>query len=86
MDFLAPSNNSLIEVLNVGRAYRPFLTMRRPIIAKVALHELLNKPKKTLAKGSARTGGVFFNVGHGSSGITLGPGSGKVMSELIQNG
>ncbi|KAL8895871.1 MAG: hypothetical protein Q9207_007971 [Kuettlingeria erythrocarpa] len=84
MDFLACANKSDIEVLDVGRAYRPFLTMGRPVIAKAALHELLNKPQEVPAKGNAQTGGVFFNVGHGSDGITLGPGSGKVMSELIR--
>ena len=31
-------------------------------------------------------GGVYLNVGHGRDGITLGPGSGKVMSELIERG
>lgn len=29
-------------------------------------------------------GGVFLNVRHGRDGITLGPGSGLVMSELIR--
>ena len=51
MGFLASSNNSDIEVLDVGRAYRPFLTMRRPIIAKAALHELLDNPRRHLLKG-----------------------------------
>ena len=86
MDFLASSDASDIDVLEVGRAYRPFLTIKRPIIAKAALHELFDKPEEKPAKGRAQIGGVFFNVGHGSDGITLSLGSGKVMSELIRNG
>lgn len=28
-------------------------------------------------------GGLYINTGHNSDGVTLGPGSGKVMSELL---
>ncbi|KAL9124675.1 MAG: hypothetical protein Q9217_006020 [Psora testacea] len=68
-----------LEILSVGRCYRPFVKHNRPIIAKV--------PKTKLFPSTSgkewEKGGVFLNVGHGSDGITLGPGSGKVMSELI---
>lgn len=73
-----PAGKSL-GIFDVGRCYRPFVTQCRPIIARV--------PKAKLFPASSDKewdkGGVFLNVGHGSDGITLGPGSGKVMSELI---
>ncbi|KAI0100588.1 hypothetical protein GGR51DRAFT_575271 [Nemania sp. FL0031] len=78
---VAPGNEGVLIVAG-GRAYRPVLSIDRPIITKV--------PPKLLALGeiggeqTRATGGVFLNVGHGSDGMTLGPGSGLVMSELIQ--
>lgn len=70
------------EVLEVGRCVRPILAVDRPIIAKVPVHMLLGQD--SIAELNSRSrGGVFVNTGHGTSGITLGPGSGLVLSELI---
>lgn len=76
-----------VEVLEVGRAYRPFLEHGRPIVAQVPLDELLGMThRRSIERRDIERGGVYLNVGHGCDGITLGPGSGKVMSELIEEG
>ena len=76
-----------MQILEEGRAYRPCLEHGRPIIAQVALDELLGVRHGDANKRSeVQRGGVYLNVGHGRDGITLGPGSGLVMSELIEQG
>lgn len=66
-----------LEIVKAGRCYRPIVKQGHPIIAEVPL-SLLQKES-----GSLSTLRVFFNTGHGSYGITQGPGSGKLMSELV---
>ena len=74
-----------MEILELGRAYRPCLEHGRPIVAQVPLDELLGVTHRHSIKGrEGGRGGVYLNVGHGRDGITLGPGSGLVMSELIE--
>jgi glycine/D-amino acid oxidase-like deaminating enzyme len=67
------------KFLETGRAYRPFLSCGHPIIDKIPLHKLVGE----IPSDCEGPGGVFLNVGHGCDGITLGPGSGYVMSEMI---
>ena len=71
-----PVDESL-EIVKVGRCYRPIVKQGHPIIADVPLSLLQEE------SGSLSTLRVFFNTGHGSYGITHGPGSGKLMSELV---
>lgn len=76
-----------VEVLEVGRAYRPCLEHGRPIVSQVPLDELLGMTRRDfIERREVERGGVYLNFGHGFDGITLGPGSGKVMSELIEGG
>ena len=76
-----------VQTLQEGRAYRPCLEHGRPIIAQVPLDELLGVTYRDVIKRrEVQRGGVYLNVGHGRDGITLGPGSGLVMSELIEEG
>ena len=76
-----------VEILDIGRAYRPCLEQGRPIISHIPLDKLLGMTHRNLVEErEAERGGVYLNVGHGWDGITLGPGSGKVMSELIEGG
>ncbi|KAI9882199.1 MAG: hypothetical protein M1823_006055 [Watsoniomyces obsoletus] len=78
-----------LQVLDTGRCYRPRTTLMRPIITKVPWHVLFRRMNgighadRKLGTGNGH-GGVFVNTGHDSDGITLGPGSGKVMAELIR--
>lgn len=67
-----------VEVIRAGRSYRPVVEMGRPIITQLVLERLMG-PKKVSSNIKAA---FFLNTGHGSDGITLGPGSGKVMSDL----
>jgi len=77
--------NAGLEILNVGRCYRRMVEQGRPIMTKVPLSLLYERPEADQhGDRVSGTGGVYLNVGHGSDGITLGPGSGKVMSELIR--
>lgn len=68
-----------VEVIRAGRCYRPVVKMGRPIITQLFLERLMG-PKKV---PSNIKGAFFLNTGHGSDGITPGPGSGKVMSDLM---
>ena len=82
-----PKEVELVELLETGRAYRPCLEHGRPIVSKVPLDELLDVTHRgPIEARNIERGGVYLNVGHGRDGITLGPGSGKVMSELIEGG
>lgn len=91
--YLSLEPNELLEAFDIGRCYRPLAVPDRPIITRVKW-SLLRTPKKPqntapphsmaqLAPKSAVLGGLYINTGHNSDGVTLGPGSGKVMSELL---
>ena len=68
-----------VDMISAGRCYRPVVEMRRPIIAQLSLERLISPQKVP----SNIKGAFYINTGHGSHGITLGLGSGKVMSDLI---
>ncbi|KAL8902944.1 MAG: hypothetical protein Q9207_004267 [Kuettlingeria erythrocarpa] len=66
-----------LRVVNQGRSYRPANENQLPIIAGIP---------SSLLSAEASTGGewsVYINSGHGSYGVTLGMGSGKIMSQLV---
>lgn len=67
---------------DAGRCYRPFAVPNHPIITRVPSHLLFDKANANVA-ASTGLGGLYINTGHGSSGVALGTGSGKVLSELI---
>lgn len=77
-----------LDYFDVGRCYRPTTTLGRPIITKVDW-DLLSKTSSSevLPQSSSNVpnivGGLFINTGHGSSGVSQGPGSGKVASDLV---
>ena len=76
-----------VEIFKTGTAYRPCLEFGRPIISRIPLEQLLGVTHQSpIEKKKVERGGVYLNVGHGRDGITLGPGSGMVMSELIRDG
>lgn len=90
--FLNLDEGESVEVLREGRCYRPEATVGRPIIARVPLKLLFGEDAAKVGEISDLSasadidghGGVFVNTGHDSDGVTLGPGSGKVMAELIR--
>ena len=66
-----------LRVVSQGRSYRPATWNSLPVIAALPSYNLT-----TRECGKARAK-VFINSGHGSYGVTLGMGSGKVMSQMI---
>lgn len=66
-----------LRVIGSGRAYRPATETQLPIIASV--------PGCRLSGNRCENGktGVYINSGHGSYGVTLGMGSGKLMSQIV---
>ncbi|OCK91102.1 FAD dependent oxidoreductase [Cenococcum geophilum 1.58] len=86
-----------LEVLNTGRCYRPLAMPNKPIITKVEWDLLGDISPQTSSiirqyvaphegldcQPSPVISGLYINTGHNSDGVTLAPGSGKVMSELL---
>ena len=68
-----------MRVLDQGRAYRPATRTQLPTIAAVPACKL-SADKRDYGNSS-----VFVNSGHGSYGVTLGTGSGRLMSQMILN-
>lgn len=85
-----------IEVVTIGRAFLPETLSRIPLITKLPSGKLFSSLLKSpgeldssmsdLDDGNQidAQGGVFVNAGHFTDGLTLGLGSGKVMSEIIE--
>lgn len=75
-----------LDVLSSGRAYMPRTTTDIPIITKLDwtdLYPSASEIKESSPEDVLNQGGVYLNLGQHLDGLTLGPGSGKVMSELI---
>ena len=85
--FIDLPTGAALEILSTGRCYRPAAKPNRPIIAKVPMHELYPHAISRLDLHpyyrSDKTGGLFVSTGHNSDGVTIAPGSGKVMAELL---
>lgn len=66
-----------LRVIGRGRAYRPATQSQLPIIASV--------PDCRLSGNQGENGNtsVYINSGHGSYGVTLGMGSGKLISQIV---
>lgn len=70
-----------LHVVQQGRSFRPETPSRLPIISAVPGSKLTTQDTTILSDD--RRPSVFINSGHGSHGISLGMGSGKVMSQII---
>ncbi|KAI0593542.1 hypothetical protein F4775DRAFT_597126 [Biscogniauxia sp. FL1348] len=71
------------ELLDKGRAFRPATKSGLPVISEVPSSDLT----QTTADHDQSTNGssgVFICWGHGSYGVTLGMGSGRLMSRLMR--
>ncbi|KAF1978371.1 FAD dependent oxidoreductase [Bimuria novae-zelandiae CBS 107.79] len=69
-----------MEVLREALCFRPVTASGRPLVCRVP-NTKLGGGLKTRKDGE---GGVFLAAGHGAWGICLAPGTGLVMSELIE--
>ncbi|KAL8747045.1 MAG: hypothetical protein Q9190_001010 [Brigantiaea leucoxantha] len=67
-------------IIKTGRSYRPATKSMLPVFAGLRSRCL---SAKSLQKQGPESPIVFINSGHGSYGITLGMGSGKLMSQII---
>ncbi|KAG5787673.1 hypothetical protein H9Q69_013257 [Fusarium xylarioides] len=66
-----------VQILKQGRAFRPATQSGLPVMSEVKFSDITPKdaPLPT---------GIFVCWGHGSWGLTLGIGSGRVMSQLMR--
>jgi len=69
-----------LEVVALGRAFRPVTLSGRPMMGMVEPDRLSHHNG---FRADERGGNVFLCWVHGSWGLTLGPGTGKLMSQLI---
>jgi glycine/D-amino acid oxidase-like deaminating enzyme len=79
-----------LEVLTTGRCYRPLAVPNKPIITKVKWSLLGDPSSQAEVSPDSLScphlpvmGGLYINTGHNSDGVTLAPGSGNLMSDLL---
>lgn len=70
-----------LEVVREGVCFRPVTHSGQPILSKIPDEELGGIDTRP-----APDGGVFVAAGHGPWGISLGPGTGKCMAEMLEGG
>jgi glycine/D-amino acid oxidase-like deaminating enzyme len=85
--FLVKSESAELRVIAKGRTYRPTIGRTLPIVVRVEPRRLCSttapNDKGTGFGVYAGQGGVFISSGHGKYSITLGLGSGRLMSQII---
>ena len=72
-----------LQLVSKGRAFRPATKSGLPVISEVTPSGLTNTATDT-AQGPKSSSAVFVCWGHGSYGLTLGMGTGKLMSQLMR--
>lgn len=79
--------NGESEVVEEGRTYRPTINRELPIITSISCGDLYGSriSEKQSAHGpkDSSKSGIWVCTGHGKYGMTLGLGSGKLMSQMI---
>ncbi len=70
------------QLVGKGRAFRPATTSGLPVISDVASSDLTDSGIEN-GKAAECSSGVFLCWGHGSWGLTLGMGSGRLASQLM---
>ncbi|CAK7245273.1 MAG: hypothetical protein STHCBS139747_006848 [Sporothrix thermara] len=70
------------EVLRTGLCHRPATPWGAPLVLRLLDEQLAVASKEKSLTGG--TDGVFIAAGHGPWGISMGPGTGMVLAELIQ--
>ncbi|KAF2429154.1 nucleotide-binding domain-containing protein [Tothia fuscella] len=77
----APGKEDDIKVVKEGLCFRPITPKGRPIIARIPDARLGG----AISTRSGAEGGVFVSAGHGPWGIAQSLGTGKVLSEMLEN-
>ncbi|CAK7275166.1 hypothetical protein SEPCBS119000_006557 [Sporothrix epigloea] len=75
--------NGDYEVLRTGLCHRPATPWGAPLVLRL-LDEQLSATSRVQSL-TAGPGGVFVAAGHGPWGISMGPGTGMVLAELLQD-
>ena len=75
----SPATFEELGVVDLGRAYRPATPSGRPVISVVVRYQLVDDVAFDYLPSN-----VFLCWGHGSYGLTLGPGTGKRMSQMLR--
>ncbi|KAI1490509.1 hypothetical protein F5X96DRAFT_543969 [Biscogniauxia mediterranea] len=71
------------QLLGKGRAFRPATKSGLPVISEVPSSDL-TRTETGQSQSANCSSGVFICWGHGSYGLTLGMGSGRLMSQLMR--
>lgn len=71
-----------LQLVSKGRAFRPATKSGIPVISEVKPSDLTGDLTIS-ASNPKSSSGVFVCWGHGSYGLTLGMGTGKLMGQLI---
>jgi glycine/D-amino acid oxidase-like deaminating enzyme len=75
-----------LEVIEKGRTYRPTNSRGLPIIAPIPTAMLKSSYSDSSSQRSHLHSGIWISTGHGKYGMTLGMGSGKLISQMILGG
>lgn len=75
-------HDGMVQVVKKGRAFRPATTSALPLMAEMEPWMLTSESKTGNDTGN-RSSSLFVCWGHGSYGLTLGMGSGRLMSQLM---
>ncbi|KAI1362625.1 hypothetical protein F5Y08DRAFT_269231 [Xylaria arbuscula] len=77
-------NHNSIQLIDKGRAFRPATPSGLPIIDKVSPLDLtITSTNCNTSLTRESSSGLFVCWGHGSYGLTLGMGSGRLMAQLM---
>lgn len=71
-----------LQLVSKGRAFRPATKSGLPVISEVTPSDLTGDLTIS-AQSSKSSSGAFVCWGHGSYGLTLGMGTGKLMGQII---
>ena len=75
---LDPADNGATDVVCAGLCYRLLVSMGRPLITQPPLDRITWPQKVPKSTEEA----FYLNTRHGSDGVTLRPGGGKIMCDL----
>ncbi|KAL1894359.1 hypothetical protein Sste5346_005858 [Sporothrix stenoceras] len=79
---LGEDDDDKVEVVRTGLCHRPATPWGAPLLLRLLDGKLAEtSTDESIVSGD---GGVFASAGHGPWGISMGPGTGMVLAELVQ--
>ncbi|EPE05619.1 fad dependent oxidoreductase superfamily [Ophiostoma piceae UAMH 11346] len=73
-----------IEIVRTGLCHRPATPWGFPLVLRMPDDTLKGAGGKLVKTKAGAAGGVFVAAGHGPWGISMAPGTGMVLAELVQ--